>query len=281
MTFSEFSGTAFIPTLARLVLAGVFITAGYHKVFKTVEYSAEDAAELNEMGFKLEPVGGSSAMLGGVSPIEIVPASFTLQDGGAGSDDDQDSGGDNQDTSGDDAVGDQDTSVDDVTGGDQDTGGEGADGGADQDEPEELVEPDDDAGSASITGPMQGKGAGQVILMVEKKGWPQPQLMGWVASFTELVGGVLLLVGLFSRLWGAGLAITMAVAFYFTSWPGLSDGGFKLFTIYGNDPMLFTGMFYQLALMILAMLVLFAGPGPLSIDRLLFGKAAPTAEEEF
>ncbi|MHC5002636.1 MAG: DoxX family membrane protein, partial [Planctomycetota bacterium] len=103
-------------------------------------------------------------------------------------------------------------------------------------------------------------------------GWPrewQPQTMAWVAGITELLGGGLLLLGLFSRLWGLGLTIAMGFAFYLTSWPAPVEP--NLFDL-ATDLELYKQVYVQLALLVLAFGVCLTGPGPLSVDRLFFGR---------
>lgn len=49
MTFSNYAGVAIIPTLARIVLCVVFITAGYNKM-ETVDFTHAEAAQLQLLG---------------------------------------------------------------------------------------------------------------------------------------------------------------------------------------------------------------------------------------
>ncbi len=117
---------------------------------------------------------------------------------------------------------------------------------------------------------------GVTTLLVQggwKKEW-KPHLMAWVASLTELVGGALILVGLFSRVWGLGLAIAMGFAFYLTSLPALLDPGLFELALGIDHYEAFNRMFCQLGLGILALGVFLTGPGPLSLDRALFGRGS-------
>lgn len=77
-----------------------------------------------------------------------------------------------------------------------------------------------------------------------------PQWLGYVSAYVELVGGVLLLVGLFTRLAAALTAINMLVAFFTV---GIHQG----FGIYN----------YILALVALAVMLTFYGAGALAVDR--------------
>lgn len=49
---------------------------------------------------------------------------------------------------------------------------------------------------------------------VANLGFPAPHFFAWCATLTELVGGVLIAIGLFTRPMGALAAFTMAVALY-------------------------------------------------------------------
>ena len=89
-------------------------------------------------------------------------------------------------------------------------------------------------------------------------GIPAPGLNAVVASTAELVCGALLLVGLFSRLAALPLVVTMIVAILTAKRPelhGLRDlAGFEEWTY-----------------IVLASWIALAGPGPISLDRVLRG----------
>ncbi len=106
------------------------------------------------------------------------------------------------------------------------------------------------------------------VMLLDNSPLPEsfkPHWLAWAAAGTELVGGGLILLGLFSRVWGLGLAITMAVAFYLTSLTPVLDYGAL------NVPMaVFNQAFTQIGLFALALGVAITGAGGLSIDRLLF-----------
>jgi putative oxidoreductase len=94
-------------------------------------------------------------------------------------------------------------------------------------------------------------------------GLPLPKLNAIMAGTTEMVGGLLLLIGLGSRLVSVPLAFTMAVAYATADREALH----AIFV----DPDKFTSA--APFLFLLAALIVFAfGPGKLSLDALLFGK---------
>nr|WP_280141191.1 DoxX family protein [Halogranum amylolyticum] len=89
-------------------------------------------------------------------------------------------------------------------------------------------------------------------------GIPLPTVVAWGVGLLELVGGVLLIVGLFVRVTGALLAVNMLVATVLVHLPSgypTSDGGVEL----------------TLTLCLLGLSLLASGPGTLSLERTFFG----------
>ena len=77
-----------------------------------------------------------------------------------------------------------------------------------------------------------------------------PHWLGYVSAYTEFVGGILLIIGLLTRLTAALIAINMLVAFFYV---GIHQG----FGIYN----------YILALVALGIMLTFYGAGALALDR--------------
>lgn len=95
---------------------------------------------------------------------------------------------------------------------------------------------------------------------------PFPSLNAWLAGSTEFFGGILLLIGLASRLTALPLIFLLTVA-YLTAEIDTVKAIFSdpdKFT--GADPFLF---------MLAAVIVLIFGPGAFSVDRLLARKLGP------
>lgn len=244
MSFSSTAGTCIIPTLSRIVLCAAFLPGGYNK-FKDVEFSGADAQKLIDLGVIDAP---SQASLS--TGRSIVLASFQ----------------------------DDDPTTDPTPAAVQDPPPAAAE------VVEEVLDLGEDTppaeAEAPATGTYRAKGLHHVTLLVEKAGLPAPVWMARLTAFTELVGGGLLFVGLFSRVWGLGIAIVMGVAFYVTSLPALLGAG-NLFTGLFNLPMdVFTGMFTQLGLFVLAFGVFLTGAGPISLDRALFRKTVDEDDDE-
>lgn len=127
-----------------------------------------------------------------------------------------------------------------------------------------TARPGNDA-AAGTGEPVRTKGLFRIALLLDKQGWSYQVPLAWIAAITELVGGVCVLIGLFTRFWSMGLAITMAVAFQMTSIVPLGEVG--LFSM-GVDQ--YNRTVAQLALFALAAGLVFSGAGALSLDRGLF-----------
>ena len=81
-----------------------------------------------------------------------------------------------------------------------------------------------------------------------------PSWLGYVSAFTEFVGGMLLVAGLFTRLASIAICINMLVAVK-SQW----HSGF----LHGYD--------YPLACAAMAFALIFFGPGPISLDWVFSG----------
>jgi len=90
-------------------------------------------------------------------------------------------------------------------------------------------------------------------------GIPLPVLMGYVVTFTEFFGGILLMIGLLSRLAALALTINLVVATL------LVKVNVRLIA----PPDSGTGAELDLALIAGFLVVLLAGPGKLSLDYVL------------
>jgi putative oxidoreductase len=89
-------------------------------------------------------------------------------------------------------------------------------------------------------------------------GWgiPFPDVMTPFVSGVEFLGGLLLLLGLFTRLAAPPLVITMVVAIIAAKWDQIDS----LETLLGFEEVAYMALFGWLAV---------AGPGPISLDALL------------
>jgi putative oxidoreductase len=82
-------------------------------------------------------------------------------------------------------------------------------------------------------------------------GFPMPLLFAWAAAFSEFLGGICVLAGLFARWAALAIAIVMAVA---VTQVHLHEG-----LIHGYE--------YPLALLTIAIAIVLTGAGPVSLDK--------------
>jgi len=142
-----------------------------------------------------------------------------------------------------------------------------------------------------VAGQVNALGLYKVSLLLDEH-FPFPALVtkigGWVAGGVEVLGGALLLIGLFSRVWGLGLSFTMVLAMYLTTCqtvqsalPDTGGWGKVCPTVQSLDHAAVQTGFFQYALLAMSLFILFGGPGAISIDRLLFGggKDSPSRPE--
>jgi len=94
---------------------------------------------------------------------------------------------------------------------------------------------------------------------------PRPDIWAWSVTVIELVGGALVLVGLFSRVWTAGMVLWGLILFGLTSWAAIRGTWF--FTTPEPD---LSRALSQLALIVLALGITLTGPGKLSLDGQIF-----------
>lgn len=96
---------------------------------------------------------------------------------------------------------------------------------------------------------------------------PVPGILQFFAALSEFGGGLLLILGLLTRISSIGLGITMLVA-----------TAMHMFVM--KDPFVNTtgGSSYELALVYLGICIVFAivGPGKYSLDAKIFGQSIPT-----
>jgi uncharacterized membrane protein YphA (DoxX/SURF4 family) len=252
MSFSQFAGTTIVPTLSRIVLALAFISVGHNKLFTHAEFDATQAATLQSLGVTVTPVEADAVSFGDTriqralfQSSQQPPETGTAAPSGgpAASPPDSTEPPHIDATDLEDAA---DEAVDDAAG----------------------VEP---AVDALPPGTYTARSLYNVALYVKDAGLPQPVYGAWIAALTEFVGGILLLLGLLSRVWGLGLAFAMGVAFYTVTTLKLEVFSALPWEFSQNIPA-FNTMYSQLGLGVLALGICLTGPGPLSLDRLFFNR---------
>jgi putative oxidoreductase len=119
-------------------------------------------------------------------------------------------------------------------------------------------------GSQKLLGWFGGYGVAGTLGFFAKMGIPTP--LGYAAIFAEFFGGLMLLLGLFSRLGAFAIGVNMAVAILKVH---LAKGFF--------NP---TGFEFPLMLLVSAVTVFLYGPGLYSVDASLFGRIEEPRTEE-
>lgn len=116
----------------------------------------------------------------------------------------------------------------------------------------------------------------------DKGSWPV--YLAWAVTLAEVVGGFSLLAGFLTRLGGFSTAFVMAGAIWLTEvGPAIQSGKTWLFVLpdhsafggMGEDGGSYMMLLWQGTLLAASLAVLLLGPGCLSLDGLLFGKAPP------
>jgi putative oxidoreductase len=111
-------------------------------------------------------------------------------------------------------------------------------------------------GGQKLFGWYGGGGTRGTQEMMGMLGVGHPRLMGWLATLSEFFGGLLVLIGLFTQLAAAIIIGTMIVA---------------VATVHLSKGFLNTAGGYELnlSLITLALVLLFLGPGSISLDHLM------------
>ncbi len=108
-------------------------------------------------------------------------------------------------------------------------------------------------------------------------GGNRPLILAWAVAITELLGGGLVLIGLFTRLSALALAACMAGALWLTEIGPAIQSGSAFLGFLPNydaaDTRLWTTPLWQFTLTMCAMALVCAGAGAASIDRTL--RASP------
>jgi len=147
MSLSQKASLQLAPLIARIILATIVLPAGYVSIFRTSNFTSEDAARIEAMGTPVKMIENSVE--------KIKPVAWSVNNSG-------DNDKDESDTS--------------------------------------------SAGGHSM------RNLNHFILRLDDSKVPQPLIVGWICAIAELVGGIVLLVGLFTR-WFA-LLIFIAALLY-------------------------------------------------------------------
>jgi uncharacterized membrane protein YphA (DoxX/SURF4 family) len=245
MTFSQFAGTAIVPTLSRIVLAVVFIAAGADKLFRSGVFTAAEAERLRALGVTVEPIEPVSQ--GPLAAPAIVLAAYR-QDDPQGSPLPADEKKDDQRPP-------------------EEDRGEIVVPPAEQ--PARTTDTVTDTVTVTDTALYRAENWHHVTLLADGAGVPQARFAGLAAGVTEILGGIFMLTGFMARLWGFAIAVVMGVAFWLVS---IRIAGVHTMSPFEfvQEQGRFNGAATQVALLVLALGVCLTGAGPASLDRLLF-----------
>jgi len=236
MTFSQYAGTAIVPTLSRIILCAAFLPQGWIKCFTDTRFDPAQADRLHALNVRTSPW---------IDPVTVTTAPSS----------DPNAPADSADAN----------TANTATAGPPPREAAPSSGastaGVSTPSPSIVNAPRPKAFAA----PAMHK----VTLLLDSQGWPYSNWLALVLAATELVGGALLLIGFLARVWGMGLAIAMGVAFWLVTVQ--INQVFQTDPLaVAADPAKFQTMFLQLGLFMLALGVTLTGAGPLSLDRWLF-----------
>jgi len=235
MSLSTCAGTKILPVLARIVLFGAFFSAGWGYIFTTVHITQEQRDALEQYGVTVETNQKKPAS-SSLQPVIHQAAFF-------------------QETSAPPADPPKPTTDETAS--------------PTPSPPKDVISPAADGSHYEATG--------YYILSLQMidAGWGETSIwLAKVVAWVELVGGALILVGLITRLWAVCLAVIIGGTFYVVSIH--NTGLFMSNPFHWADSVdAYNAMFAQAALFVLALGVFFTGPGPLSLDAVLFAKDRP------
>lgn len=113
---------------------------------------------------------------------------------------------------------------------------------------------------------------------------PWPVRSAWAVALTELIAGILIGIGLLTRLSALSLVVVMGGAMWLTEiGPAIRDHNTMLAILPKRgiyDAMAWTTLLFQLTLFCASMALTLAGPGTLSADRLLMGGGSPSPRRD-
>ncbi len=208
MSLSQNASLELAPLFARIVLAAIVLPAGYVSIFRTSNFSNQDAARIEAMG--------SPAKMIEESVEKIKPVALREET---------------------------------------------------QDESEKQDKQTKDESEKSGAGANTMRNLNHFVLRLDDCKVPQPLIVGWVCAIAELVGGFILLVGLFTRWFALLLFIGGVFHIWLMTWPQVRNA---LPWEWQQDKMhLFAS---SLTTILMSLSLLLTGPGRFSLDRLIFAK---------
>lgn len=281
MRFSQFAGTTIVPTLARLILGLAFVSIGWAKLTEWVEIPQDRADRLIELGVDVKSEVSNVPVSLNSGQAYVVFASL-LQEAEPETKEQKQEQEQEQPPE---EQPEEETPTPEVTEPDdadesQETPDQVEDPGGKEDPGEaketvvEVIEP------GEITTIFRVRRMHSATYALDQRGFTKyAKYIALTEAMTEFAGGILIFLGLFSRLWGFALGGAMLGALYFKSMGLLPSTGNPMDLALSENLDQFNILIRYLSLFVLAFGVMLTGPGPISLDRLLF-KREPIEDEE-
>jgi putative oxidoreductase len=118
----------------------------------------------------------------------------------------------------------------------------------------------------------QGQGVQRQIEYLTQFGTPYPAVAAWGAIALELIGGLLLAIGALTPVVALAVLVEQILIIVYTNW-------YKGPDLLSSDGTYAGGYEYNIALALLALLLMVFGAGRISVDR-LFSRTKPEPEAE-
>lgn len=284
MRFSQFAGTTIVPTLARLILGLAFVSIGWAKLTEWVEISPEKAERLRVLGVDVKSKVSNVPVSLNVGQAHVVFASL-LQEAEPETKEkkqQQEQPPEEQPEEQPEEETQEETPTPEVE--------EPDDADESQPTPDQAEDPGDQGGAketvvdviepGEITTLYRVRRMHNATYALDQRGFTKyAKYIALTEAITEFAGGTLIFLGLFSRLWGFALGCAMLGAMYFKLMGLLPSTGNPLDLALSENLDQFNILIRYLSLFVLAFGVMLTGPGPISIDRLLF-KREPAEDED-
>lgn len=284
MRFSQFAGTTIVPTLARLILGLAFVSIGWAKLTEWVEIPQDKADRLIELGVDVKSEVSNVPVSLNSGQAYVVFASL-LQEAEPETKEqkqqqeqppeeppeEQPEEQPEEETPTPVVAEPDDADVSQAT---PDQVEDPGDPGEAKETVVEVIEP------GEITTIFRVRRMYSATYALDQRGFTKyAKYIALTEAMTEFAGGILIFLGLFSRLWGFALGCAMLGAMYFRSMGLLPNTGNPLELALSENLDQFNILIRYLSLCVLAFGVMLTGPGPISLDRLLF-KREPSEDEE-
>ncbi len=218
MRFSQFAGTTIVPTLARLILGMAFMSLGWCKLTEWIEIPQEKAERLSELGVEVKPEVSNVPVSLNFGQAHVVFASLQQESEPETTEQKQQEQPPEEqpeeepeeekpapvEAEQDDADTSQETPVQ----------AEDPEGQGDPGEAKEMVV--DEIEPGEITTLFRVRRMHAVTYALDKRGFTDyAKYIALTVAITEFAGGILILLGLFSRLWGFALGGVMLGVLYY------------------------------------------------------------------